>query len=80
MTQGPKAPAGKWALYYGIHSRTFSSRDSANEPIICDSQNAARDEVVKLKNDYAQMGFRLWYANLYDDRGNMTPLHADHFI
>lgn len=78
MSDKLKAPTGKWMVTWGIHHRGLGGIDDRDicDRIIRDTESEARqafsDEKAKLfPGTYA------WFANLYDDKGNMTVLYTD---
>ncbi len=60
---------------YGIHRRTFTSRD-CGEPTIHDSKQDACKAFADAKEEYAKLGYVTWFAYMYDDQGNMTQLDS----
>jgi len=52
-------------LAWGIHNGTFTSRDS-DIHIEVNNIDEARQEVRKLQEQFAPMGYILWFATLYD--------------
>lgn len=73
MSNGRKAPAGKFMVIHGIHRGTLTSRD-CGEPTIHDSAQEARAAFAKAKEGYASMGYVTQFAYMYDDQGYCTVL------
>lgn len=74
--EGPKASSDKWMLVFGIQSGGFASREIDSERPEFDSEPEARAGFEKIRQDYKNMGVSIWFAELYDDKGNCTPLTA----
>jgi hypothetical protein len=70
-----KAPEGMWEVSYGIHDGTLMSRDSGS-PTFHDSSQAARKAFADAKRSYTSLGYRTWFAHMYDEKGLMTELDA----
>lgn len=73
MADGPKAPAGKFMVSYGIHRRTITSRDYG-ETTTHDSVQEARAAFAEARRFYTSRGYETWFAYMYDDQGNKTQL------
>ena len=65
-----------WTLNWGIHHRTLVSRDSGEPIKNLASEEVCRDEALKLRRQFKNMGYSIWYANAISPEGKTIPLHG----
>jgi len=76
--EGPKASPSKWLVILGIYAGTFTTRDIDRQEYA--TETLARQNFETARQVYAQMGYSIWFAYLYDDQGNRTELAPPIFL
>jgi hypothetical protein len=57
-----------WRLNWGIHGGTLMSRD-VGDPVFADTRKALEMEIERLKKNFSEIGYFLWYASIIDPDG-----------